>query len=115
MSTRRPGSATPDGGRSRRALATEKMVVLAPMPMASDSAAVSVKSGLRQSSLRPYRASCQRISSTPASLVRTVSDYYGGAAEKLTGRLEDRGEQGGGPHREEALTRHNWSLIQAPL
>ena len=40
MSTSRPGSAMPGSGRSSSALATEKIVVFAPMPMASDSAAV---------------------------------------------------------------------------
>src|SRR5437899_1891704 len=50
MSTRRPGSATPTGARNSSALATEKIVVFAPIPMAIDSAAVKANSGLRRSS-----------------------------------------------------------------
>jgi len=50
MSTIRSGRATPTGARNNSALATVKMVVLAPMPMASDNAAVSAKRGVRPSS-----------------------------------------------------------------
>ena len=53
MSTSRSGSATPAGSRRSRRFATLKTVVLAPMPMASDSAAVNAKIGLRRSSRAP--------------------------------------------------------------
>src|SRR5678815_2400702 len=56
MSTRRDGSATPSAGWSRSALATVKIVVLAPIPMASESVPVIVRTGFRRSS----RAACTR-------------------------------------------------------
>src|SRR5439155_12107528 len=56
MSTSRPGSRTPAGGCSSSAFATEKIEVLAPMPIASDTAAVAVNSGL----CRSKRAACRR-------------------------------------------------------
>ena len=45
-STSRSGAASPGRGRSSSALATEKIVVFAPIPMASERAAVRVKRGL---------------------------------------------------------------------
>src|SRR5688572_11322165 len=86
MSTRRSGAASPGRGRSRSALATEKIVVFAPMPMASDSAAVTVNSGLWRSSRNPYRTSCQVVSSTRISSLwkYELSRIYGGEGERLT-------------------------------
>ena len=52
----------PEGGRKSKALATVKIAVFAPMPIASDSAAVAVKTGLRRSSRNPCAASCPRSS-----------------------------------------------------
>jgi hypothetical protein len=49
-STSRPGSVTPAGGLNSSAFAIVKIVVFAPMPMASDSTAVSAKTGLRRTS-----------------------------------------------------------------
>jgi hypothetical protein len=49
MSTRRLASATPAGPRNSNALATVKMAVFAPMPIASESRAVAVTIGLRRS------------------------------------------------------------------
>ena len=52
----------PAGGRKSRALATVKIAVLAPMPIASDRAAVAVNTGLRRSSRSPCAASCHASS-----------------------------------------------------
>ena len=51
----RIGMATPGAVRSSRPLATVKIDVAAPIPIASDSAAVSVKTGLRPRRRAPYR------------------------------------------------------------
>ena len=52
----------PAGGRKSKALATVKIAVLAPMPIASDSAAVAVNTGLRRSRRSPCAASCHASS-----------------------------------------------------
>ena len=45
MSTSLAGSATPAGGRKRRACAIVKIVVFAPIPIAIEAAAMTVNSG----------------------------------------------------------------------
>ena len=52
-------STTPGGGWKRSAFATVKTVVLAPMPMASDTVAVIVMIGLRRSSRAAWIRSCR--------------------------------------------------------
>ena len=57
MSTRCGRIWTPGSGRSSIALATAKMVVLAPMPIATDRMAVAAKSGDRRIKRSAYRTS----------------------------------------------------------
>ena len=62
MTTSSDGSVMPAGGRKSRPLATVKIAVFAPMPIASDSAAVAVNTGLRRSRRSPCAASCHASS-----------------------------------------------------
>ena len=62
MTTSSDGLAMPAGGRKSMALATVKIAVFAPMPIASDNAAVAVKTGLRRSRRSPCAASCHASS-----------------------------------------------------
>jgi len=54
----------PTGDLKSSAFAIVKIVVFAPMPMATDIAAVTAKSGFRRRSRRAYRTSC----ATPSNI-----------------------------------------------
>src|SRR4051812_45707782 len=64
MSTRPCGSVTPAGGLNKSAFAMVKIAGLAPIPIASEAAAVNANSGLRRSRRAAWRRSWTQESST---------------------------------------------------
>src|SRR5262245_58034062 len=103
MSTRRDGSATPGGGWNRSALATVKTVVLAPIPMASDSTAVIVTTGF----LRSRRPACTRSRRT--SVADKKRRWLNGIALAPHTEREDRPrERKDGSARERDPARMTW-------
>jgi hypothetical protein len=62
-------------GRSKKALTTLKIAVLAPMPSASVNMATMLKPGLRRNNRTPYRRSCVRRSKDVHPLISRIASF----------------------------------------